>query len=71
MFIVADDIGADMGTQKLEPTFAQTTKHAQPGDKEATVTAQLTTGSHQLAPTFVNDAGNEIEAYCAIIKGLP
>jgi len=47
------------------------TKPVQSGDKEVTFTAQLTAGSHQLAPIFVDDAGNEIGAYYAIIQRLP
>lgn len=47
------------------------TKPVQQGDREVTFTAQLTAGSHQLAPTFVDAAGNEIGAYYTIIKRLP
>ncbi len=46
-------------------------KPVQRGNKEVTFTAQLTAGSHQLAPTFVDDAGNEIGAYYASIQRLP
>ncbi|TWU30675.1 arylsulfatase [Novipirellula artificiosorum] len=46
-------------------------KPIQPGDKEVTFTAQLTVGSHQLAPLFKDEAGNEIGAYYAIITRLP
>ena len=47
------------------------TKSVQPSDREVTFTAQLTAGSYQLAPTFLDAAGNEIGAYYAIIKRLP
>lgn len=42
------------------------TKPVQPCNKEVTLTTQLTPGSHQLATTFAEDAGNEIGAYYAI-----
>jgi len=47
------------------------TKPVQSGDKEVTFTAELTAGSHQLAPIFMDEAGNEVGAYYAIIKRLP
>ncbi len=47
------------------------TKPVLPSDKDVTFTTPLTAGSHQLAPTFVDDAGNEIGAYYAIITKLP
>lgn len=46
-------------------------KPVQPGDTAVTFTAQLTAGSHQLAPTFCDAAGNAIGAYYAIIQRLP
>lgn len=46
-------------------------KFVQADDREVTFTAHLNTGSHQLAPTFFDAAGNEIGAYYAIIKKLP
>lgn len=47
------------------------TKPVQPGDKEISFTAQLTAGSHQLAPVFLDASGNEIGAYYAIITKRP
>jgi arylsulfatase B len=47
------------------------TKPVQPGDREVTFTAQLTTGSHQLAPVFTDAVGNEIGSYYTIITKLP
>jgi arylsulfatase B len=47
------------------------TKPVQSGDKEVTFTVELTAGSHQLAPIFTDEAGNEVGAYYAIIKRLP
>jgi arylsulfatase B len=42
----------------------------QTSDRSITFTTELTSGSHQLAPVFIDAKGNEIGAYYAIIKKL-
>jgi arylsulfatase B len=47
------------------------TKPVLTGDKEIVFAAQFNAGSYQLAPTFVDDEGNEIGAYYTIVEKLP
>lgn len=63
-------IPATIATLRLNGQDLET-KPVQPGEQEVTFTAQLTAGSHQLAPIFADDAGNEIGAYYAILTKLP
>ena len=42
-------------------------KPVKPGDNEITFTTSLDTGSHQLAPVFIDAAGNEIGVYYTVV----
>ena len=46
-------------------------KRVKPGDRQISFTTELTAGSHQLAPVFVDAEGNEVGAYYAIITRQP
>lgn len=41
------------------------------GDVQITFTAELSAGSHQLAPVFVTATGDEVGAYYAVVKAVP
>ena len=47
------------------------TKAVQPDDKEIVFITRLDSGSHRLAPTFVDSDGNEVGAYYTIVDSLP